>query len=95
MFREDHLDFAFPRRMKQYDKLGCGLLLKRFKHYWLGDKDARLTRQWCEQFFGDPRNFVTRQRSPYLSPLDPFAQPEQGSSLEALFAVGEETGRRR
>ncbi len=63
MVLSDRLDLSFPRQLKQYDKLGCALLLKSFKHHFLGSKDARLTREWCEAFFSDNDNFVERRKS--------------------------------
>jgi hypothetical protein len=68
MFRADHLDLSVPRSLKQYDKLGCKLLLKQFKHYFLGSRDVRLTRRWCDQFFANPNNFVGRRGWQPISP---------------------------
>jgi hypothetical protein len=68
MFRGDHLDLSVPRSLKQYDKLGCKLLLKQFKHYFLGSRDVRLTMRWCDQFFANPNNFVGRRGRPPISP---------------------------
>ena len=44
MWRHGHLDLAVPRSLERFDKLGCKLLLKRFKHYFLGSTEARLRR---------------------------------------------------
>jgi hypothetical protein len=68
-FRSDRLDLSFPRQVKQYDKLGGHLLLRSFRHYFFGNKEARLTRERCEVFFADPDNFV---RSPPVVPEELF-----------------------
>ena len=69
MSRSDRLDLSFPRRVKQYDKLGGHLLLRYFRHYFFGNREIRLTRERCENFFADPDNFV---RSPPIVPEDLF-----------------------
>ena len=61
MLRDDHLDLAVPRSLKEYDKLGSRLLLKKFKHYFLGSQNARLTKRWCEEFFANSNNFLERE----------------------------------
>ena len=58
MSRADRLDLAFPRSLKYYDKLGCALLLKGFKHYFLGNTNARIAKQWKKDFFADPSKFL-------------------------------------
>ena len=62
MWRHGHLDLAVPRSLERFDKLGCKLLLKRFKHYFLGSTEARLTKQWCESFFASSNNFLEVER---------------------------------
>lgn len=54
--RSDVLNLAAPRGIKGYDKLGCRLMLKTFKHYWFGGKS--FTKARVENFFNDPANFV-------------------------------------
>ncbi|WP_158665243.1 hypothetical protein [Ensifer adhaerens] len=54
--RRDHLNLYAPRAIKDYDKLGCRLLLKSFKHYWFDGK--AFTKDKVEAFFSDPANFV-------------------------------------
>ena len=62
MWRHVHLDLAFPRSLRQYDKLGCRLLLRKFKQYFLGSTKARLTKQRCESFFANSNNFLEVER---------------------------------
>ena len=81
MFRVDHLDLSVPRSLKQYDKLGCKLLLKQFKHYFLGSRDVRLTMRWCERFFANQNNFVRRR--------GPFSSAKLNSNSHNLFAKAE------
>jgi hypothetical protein len=57
-FRKDRIDLSFVRRIKTFDKTGGKLLIGCVKHIVFGDSGARLTRQKCEQFFDDPKNFV-------------------------------------
>ncbi len=54
--RRDSLNLYAPRAIKDYDKLGCKLLLKSFKYYWFGGK--AFTKDKVEAFFSDPTNFV-------------------------------------
>jgi hypothetical protein len=56
-WRSDRLDLSVPARFKSYDKLGCRLLLKRFKEHFFEGK-VRLTKRVCEEFFDNPDNFV-------------------------------------
>ena len=51
-----HLDLSLPRNLKHYDKLGGKLMLSKFKYYYfIGSK---LTKEKCENFFYDSRNFI-------------------------------------
>lgn len=49
------LNLEFPRSMKDYDKLGCKLMMSSFKTYWFDGKP--FTKQRVEAFFSDPNNF--------------------------------------
>ena len=55
--RADHFDLSVPRRIAPYDKTGGKFVIGAIKHYVFGKKNARLTRQRCEQFFDDLSNF--------------------------------------
>jgi hypothetical protein len=55
--RSDRIDLSFPRRLKSYDKLGCGMLVSILKHHYFGSAKARMTRKRCEEFFEDDKNF--------------------------------------
>ena len=56
--RSKVIDLSFPRRIAPYDKLGCKSMLSSLKHYLFGSKSARMTKQRCEDFFDESRNFV-------------------------------------
>jgi len=56
--RSEHLDFAYVRRTKDYDKLGYKLFIKSFKYFYFGRETARLAQSKCEAFFDDNKNFV-------------------------------------
>ena len=56
--RRDRIDLGIVRRFKKYDKAGGKLLVGCVKHILFGAVRARLTRQRCEEFFDDPKNFV-------------------------------------
>lgn len=53
--RSATLDMEFPRGIKQYDKLGCKLLLKSFKYHWFDGKP--FTKAKVEAFFDNKANF--------------------------------------
>ena len=56
--RSDRIDMSAPRRLSSYDKKGNRIFLRACKHCLFGDRDLRLTRQDCEDFFSDPHRFV-------------------------------------
>ena len=53
-----YFDLSIPYQMKKYDKRGAALLIKHLKFYLFGDKDIRLTRSLCEDFFDDDSHFA-------------------------------------
>jgi hypothetical protein len=53
--RLPYLGLLWVRR-KAYDKRGCRNLLRDFRHYYFGD-NTRLTKQRCQEFFSNKRNF--------------------------------------
>jgi hypothetical protein len=55
--RSEHIDLSLPHRVARYDKLGNRIFLRSVKSYLFGDPAARMTRQRCEAFFNDDRNF--------------------------------------
>jgi hypothetical protein len=61
--RDTHLDLSFVRRGNAYDKTGNTLMLRSFKYYFFGKREARLTKERCETFFSDPKNFVDQPGS--------------------------------
>jgi hypothetical protein len=93
MWREECLDLSAPRRFKQYDKLGCRLLLRNFKYYIFGSRDVRLTKQKCEKFFSNQSNFVLPVGKLRMSLVGPFAERDQPNSWEGLLAANREKGR--
>ena len=57
-FRKDVIDLSVPRNIARYDKLGCRTLLSSAKHVLFGSRSARMTKERCETFFDDPKNFA-------------------------------------
>lgn len=55
--RSDHIDMSIPHRAAPYDKTGNRLFLRSLKSCLFGDPAARMTRERCEAFFNDERNF--------------------------------------
>jgi hypothetical protein len=62
-WRSDRLDFSVLKQLKSYDKLGSHLLITRFKADFFGNENVRLTRGRCEEFFGNPDNFLSRAQN--------------------------------
>jgi hypothetical protein len=60
--RKEVIDLSFPRRYKNYDKLGSEFLLESAKYYLFGDSKYRLTKARCEAFFEDNKNFVRQEK---------------------------------
>lgn len=56
-FRFDLIDMSVPRRIAQYDKLGCKSLVRSLKHYFFGGESVRVTRARADSFFSNPANF--------------------------------------
>jgi hypothetical protein len=52
-----YLDFSYVRRGKAYDKRGCRILLRDFRYYYFGNH-TRLTKQRCQEFFSNTKNFL-------------------------------------
>lgn len=59
--RSPMIDMSIPRRMAKYDKTGCKNLLTFIKRYFFGKSSARLTKQRCEDFFSDSKNFANNK----------------------------------
>jgi hypothetical protein len=55
--RLPYLDLSCVRRGKPYDKQGCRNLLRDFRYHYFGD-NTRLTKQRCQEFFSNKRNFL-------------------------------------
>ena len=55
-YLSDYFDLSLPRRLCPYDKAGSKILVKAIKEHVF--KGARLTKDRCEEFFSDPRNFA-------------------------------------
>jgi len=56
-FRLNVIDMSVPRRIAEYDKLGCRSLVSSLKFYVFGSKSARVTRERAEAFFSNAANF--------------------------------------
>lgn len=57
-FRSPVIDLSVPRQIKDYDKLGCRILISTVKFYLFGDPKRQMTKKRCEGFFSDDSNFV-------------------------------------
>ena len=55
--RLPHLDLALPLREKKYNKRASRILIRDFRILYFG-KHKRLTKQRCERFFSNERNFI-------------------------------------
>ena len=55
-----YLDLSIVQQFKNYDKLGNKILIHDFKYHYFGSSKARLTKERCEEFFGNVANFMTR-----------------------------------
>lgn len=53
-FRSDFIDMSVPRRIAQYDKLGCKSLVSSLKFYVFGSESARVTKGRAEDFSPTP-----------------------------------------
>src|ERR1700730_10435540 len=51
-----HLDLSLIRGLQTYDKFGYRILLAKFREYFLSG--SKLTKERCQHFFYDERNFV-------------------------------------
>ena len=56
-FRSDYIDMMVPKLQANYDKLGYDLFLKNLKFILFGKKSYPMTRERCEEFFGNENNF--------------------------------------
>jgi hypothetical protein len=56
--RLPHLDLALPLRRKKYDKRAGRIMIGAFRRLYFG-KRKRLTKQRCEEFFSDDRDFLS------------------------------------
>lgn len=57
-FRDDHFDLSVPRQISSYDKFGGKVMAHAIKRYVFGNAKTRLTRERCEEFFNDDKNFA-------------------------------------
>ena len=56
-FRRSVIDMSLVRRIAKYDKLGYKRLIRDLKDHLLGDRQMRMTKQRCEDFYSDHANF--------------------------------------
>ena len=57
--RLPHLDLAWPLRGRKYNKRAGRILIRDFRIHYFG-KHKRLTKQRCEEFFSNDKNFLCR-----------------------------------
>ena len=50
------LDLSYPRQCKAYDKRGYRILIASVRHHYFGGRN--LTKDKCEKFFSDEKNFL-------------------------------------
>ena len=55
--RLPHLDLTWPLRRKKYDKRAGRILIRDFRFHYFGEH-KRLTKDRCEEFFSNDRNFI-------------------------------------
>ena len=55
--RLPNLDLSLPLRRKKYDKRGGRILIRDFRIHYFGEH-KRLTKERCEEFFSNERNFI-------------------------------------
>jgi hypothetical protein len=56
-YRSKYVDFSAPKQFRGYDKAGYKLFISSFKQHILKNRNARLTKKVCEEFFSNPGNF--------------------------------------
>jgi hypothetical protein len=57
--RLPYLDLALPLGRKRYEKRAGRILIRDFRRHYFG-KYKRLTKQRCEDFFSNDKNFLSR-----------------------------------
>jgi hypothetical protein len=55
--RLPHLDLTWPLRQKRYDKRAGRIMIGEFRRHYFGEY-RRLTKDRCEEFFSNDRNFI-------------------------------------
>jgi hypothetical protein len=55
--RLPYLDLSLPLRRKKYDKRAGRIMIRDFRTHYFGER-KRLTKQRCEEFFSNDRNFI-------------------------------------
>ena len=56
-FRRSVIDMSLVRQIAKYDKRGYERLIRDLKHHLFGDRQMRMTKQRCEDFYSDHANF--------------------------------------
>ena len=56
-FRRSVIDMSLVRQIAKYDKRGHERLIRDLKHLLFGDRQMRMTKRRCEDFFSDHANF--------------------------------------
>jgi hypothetical protein len=57
--RFPYLDLRWPLRGKKYNKQAVRIMIRDFRRNYFGE-DKRLTKERCEKFFSNDRNFLSR-----------------------------------
>jgi hypothetical protein len=55
--RLPYLDLSWPLRRKKYDKRAGRVMIRDFRIHYFGEH-KRLTKERCEEFFSNDRNFI-------------------------------------
>lgn len=59
--RSNHIDMAFPREQKRYDKKGCKLFINSLKPIFFDNSVKVFNKKRCEDFFDNQNNFDYQQ----------------------------------
>ena len=59
-FRLKVIDLTVVKSIKNYDKLGSGIMIDCFKGCYFGTRSYKMTKQRCDGFFNDDSNFLLK-----------------------------------
>lgn len=59
-FRSKNIDLTVVKSIKEYDKLGSGIMIECLKAYCFGTSSYKMTKKRCEDFINDDSNFILK-----------------------------------